>query len=154
MHCLWQSRLEEGPQTHWEMPFGEGLRYWGIWFIMGDMGHLMLLPQTHSFMELENHGQVTALACRVGRLVAHSLLLTIHVVFDMASFWLVWHFGHSMARGLSLVNGVGAVLGWAKLGGCLWCGYCYLALSDFLHGGVARPRDSASPWSGRVFLGS
>ena len=50
-----------------------------------------------------------------------------------------------MAQGLSLVSGVGAVLGWAKLGGCLWCVYCYLALSDFIQGGVARPRDSASP---------
>ena len=50
----------------------------------------MLPPHAHGYMELENHGQViTALACRVGRLVAHSLLLTIHVVFGTTSIWLV-----------------------------------------------------------------
>jgi hypothetical protein len=64
----------------------------------------MLLPQTHSFMELENHGQVTALACRVCKLVAHALLLTIHVVFGTTSIWSVWHFGHLVAWGRSLVG--------------------------------------------------
>ena len=47
---------------------------------MGGAWHLMPPPQTHGFLELENHGQYTALAWGVGGLNAPSLRFAIHGV--------------------------------------------------------------------------